>query len=180
MSSHEKSYRHRTVGDRSLAPETQMMGYGYEPGLSEGAVKMPDLPDLDLRRSRPPRTARRSSSWPTGCASRTRSEEPGLIYSRINNPDLQILEDRLTLWDGAEAALVFASGMAAISTTLLTFLRPGDVLVHSEPVYGGTEFLVENVLPQFGIEREAFGALPGRADARAGARRRRGRAAASA
>jgi methionine-gamma-lyase len=58
------------------------------------------------------------------------TEEPGLVYSRPVNPDLEILEDRLTVWDGAEAALVFSSGMAAISTTLLTFLRPDDVLVH--------------------------------------------------
>jgi methionine-gamma-lyase len=51
--------------------------------------------------------------------------------------------------------------MAAISTTLLTFLRPGDVVVHSEPVYGGTEYLVEKILPQFSIEREGFGVHPG-------------------
>jgi methionine-gamma-lyase len=61
------------------------------------------------------------------------------------------------LWDGAESTLVFSSGMAAISTTLWTFLRPGDVLVHSEPLYGGTEFLVHNILPQFGVRPEGFG-----------------------
>ena len=108
------------------------------------------------------------------------NEEPGLIYSRINNPDLQILEERLTLWDGAEASLVFGSGMAAISTTLLTFLRPGDTLVHNEPIYGGTEHLVENVLPKFGIEKEVFGSYAGRADPRAGAWRRPRHAGASA
>jgi methionine-gamma-lyase len=84
------------------------------------------------------------------------AEEMGLIYSRINNPDLEILEDRLTLWDGAEAGLVFGSGMAAIATTMLTFLRPGDVIVHSEPMYGGTEFLIETILPQYGIHRAEF------------------------
>jgi methionine-gamma-lyase len=70
-----------------------------------------------------------------------------LIYSRINNPNLEVLEDRLAVWDGAEKALAFASGMAAISTTLMTFLRPGDSFVFSEPVYGGTEFLVHTILP---------------------------------
>ena len=63
------------------------------------------------------------------------TERSGLIYSRLNNPDLEILEDRLTLWDEAEAAAVFESGMAAISTTLLTFLKPGDVIVRVDPRY---------------------------------------------
>jgi methionine-gamma-lyase len=83
-------------------------------------------------------------------------EISGLIYSRINNPDLQVLEERLCLWDRAEAALVFSSGMSAIATTLLTFLRPGDCIVHSEPVYGGTEYLLHHILPQFGIKRVGF------------------------
>ena len=54
------------------------------------------------------------------------NEEPGLIYSRINNPDLEMLEDRLAIWDEAEANLAFASGMAAISTSLWAYARPGD------------------------------------------------------
>jgi methionine-gamma-lyase len=52
------------------------------------------------------------------------------------------------MWDGGEAAAVFASGMAAISTTLLHFLRPGDVMLFSEPVYGGTDYLLKHILPQ--------------------------------
>ena len=80
----------------------------------------------------------------------------GLIYSRVNNPDLEVLEDRLTLWDKAEEAAVFSSGMAAISTTLLSFLRPGDVVIHSEPIYGGTDFLLKHVLPTFGIRPVGF------------------------
>ena len=83
---------------------------------------------------------------------------PGMIYSRLNNPDLEILEDRLCLWEDAEMGLVFASGMAAIATTLLTFLKPGDVLLHSEPLYGGTTHLVEETLPSFGIVSVALGA----------------------
>ena len=53
---------------------------------------------------------------------------------------------------------MFSSGMAAISTTLWTFLRPGDVLVHSEPLYGGTEFLIHNILPAVRHQPEGFGA----------------------
>jgi methionine-gamma-lyase len=156
----EKTYRHKKLGDRTLAPETQMMGYGYDPGLSEGSVKVP----LFQTSTFVFKTAEQGKSFfelAYGLRPQDANEEPGLIYSRINNPDLQILEDRLTLWDGAELGLVFSSGMAAIATTLLTFLRPGDLLVHNEPVYGGTEHLVENVLPQFGIDREVFGAYAG-------------------
>ena len=86
------------------------------------------------------------------------NEEPGLIYSRINNPDLEMLEDRLAIWDEAEDNLTFASGMAAISTTLWAYARPGSVIVHSGPVYGGTDFLLKRILPQFGVD---LGRLPG-------------------
>ena len=156
----EKPYRHKKLGDRVLAPETQMMGYGYDPGLSEGAVKVP----LFQTSTFVFKTAEQGKAFfelAYGLREQGPTEEPGLIYSRINNPDLQILEERLTLWDGADASLVFSSGMAAIATTMLTFLRPGDVFVHSEPIYGGTEHLVESVLPQFGIEREVFGTYAG-------------------
>src|SRR5690606_19109216 len=77
------------------------------------------------------------------------------------HPELEVLEDSLAVWDGAEKAIAFASGMAAISTTLLTFLRPGDSFVFSEPVYGGTEFLVHNILPQFGVKGVGFMAESG-------------------
>ena len=82
-----------------------------------------------------------------GCGKNGPTREPGLIYSRINNPDLEILEDRLAIWDEAEANLVFASGMAAISTCLWAYVRPGTVIVHSGPVYGGTDFLLNRIPP---------------------------------
>ena len=158
--SNDKPYRHRTLGDRVLAPETQMMGYGYDPGLSEGSVKVP-LFQTSTFVFKTGEQGKAFFELAYGLREQGADEEPGLIYSRINNPDLQILEERLTLWDGADASLVFSSGMAAIATTMLTFLRPGDVFVHSEPIYGGTEHLVESVLPQFGIEREVFGTYAG-------------------
>jgi methionine-gamma-lyase len=78
-------------------------------------------------------------------------EEIGLIYSRLNNPDLEILENRLTLWDGAEDAAVFESGMSAISTTMMEFLHPGDLLLYSAPLYGGTIHFIQHVLTKFGV-----------------------------
>lgn len=145
----------REIAGRELRPESLMMSYGYDPLLSEGSVKSP----IFMTSTFVFKTAEEGKSFfevAYGIREKGPTEEPGLIYSRINNPDLEILEDRLALWDDAEAALTFASGMAAISTTLLTFLRPGDVILHSEPIYGGTEFLIRNILPSFGIRGIGF------------------------
>ena len=114
----------RTVNGHAMRPESLMMRYGYRPELSEGSIKCP----LFLTSTFVFRTAEEGKAWfelAYGLRKGSPGEEMGLIYSRLNNPDLEILEDRLTLWDGAEAAAVFASGMAAISTTLLHFTTPG-------------------------------------------------------
>jgi methionine-gamma-lyase len=151
-----KKYRHRDINGHALKPETLMMSYGYDPQFSEGSVKCPVFQTSTFAF----KTAEDGKSFfelAYGLREQRPAEEPGLIYSRVNNPDLEILEDRLCLWDEAESGLVFSSGMAAISTTMFSVLRPGDVLVASAPVYGGTEFLVENILPQFGIQRVWFG-----------------------
>ena len=155
MTKPDKPYRQRDIAGQPIHPETLMMSYGYDPQLSEGAVKCPIFQTSTFAF----KTAEDGKAFfelAYGLREQRPAEEPGLIYSRINNPDLEILEDRLTLWDGAESGLVFSSGMAAIATTLLSFLRPGDVLVHSEPLYGGTELLIHKILPQFGIAREGF------------------------
>jgi methionine-gamma-lyase len=86
-----------------------------------------------------------------GIREKNPEEEMGLIYSRLNNPDLEILENRLTLWDEAEECAVFESGMSAITTVLLEFLRPGDLLVYSKPLYGGSDHFIKHILPEFGI-----------------------------
>jgi methionine-gamma-lyase len=153
----QKPYRHRHIDGHPMRPETLMMGFGYDPRLSEGAVKCPIFQTSTFA-FRSAQEGKAFFELAYGLRPESPSEEIGLIYSRINNPDLQILEDRLTLWDRAEAGLAFSTGMSAISTTLLTFLRPGDVLVHSDPLYGGTEFLIDKVLPSFGIAAESFAA----------------------
>ncbi len=141
---------------KSLKPETLMMGYGYRPEWSEGAVKCPIFQTSTFVFE----NAQAGKEF-FEMAHGTRepgSRGAGLIYSRINNPDLEILEERLTVWDGAEAAAVFESGMAAISTTVMEFLKPGDFLLTSEPIYGGTEHLFEHILHKFGITVLCFGA----------------------
>jgi O-acetylhomoserine (thiol)-lyase len=77
--------------------------------------------------------------------------EPGFIYTRLNNPTNDILEKRLTEIEGGLAAVVTASGTAAINTTLLTLLKQGDHIVASSSLYGGTYNLLNVTLPRFGI-----------------------------
>lgn len=141
----------RRIGDRELSPESLMMGYGYQPQWSEGSLKSPIFQTSTFTFASASE-GKRYFEIAYGLAEAAEGETPGLIYSRLNNPDLEILEQRLTLWDGAESGLVFASGMAAITTTMLTFLRPGSVLVHSSPLYGGTDHFINHVVGRFGVE----------------------------
>lgn len=78
-------------------------------------------------------------------------KELGFIYTRLNNPTNQILQDRLAALEGGVGAVVFASGTAAISTGLLTLLKAGDHIVASNSLYGGTYNLLNVTLPRLGI-----------------------------
>lgn len=161
----EKKWRKRTLNNRPLKPETLMMGYGYDPMLSEGSLKPPQFQTSTFVF----KSAQDGKDFFATIQGRRKlgpDEEPGLIYSRFNNPNLEVVEDRLALWDEAETALVFASGMAAISTALLAYLRPGDIILQSRPIYGGTETLIHSILPEFGISQVAFEAELGAADMR--------------
>ncbi|TFV95906.1 cystathionine gamma-synthase family protein [Algoriphagus kandeliae] len=140
---------------RSLAPESLMMSYGYHPEWSEGAVKCPIFQTSTFV-FKSAREGKEFFEIAYGKREKSPGEQPGLIYSRLNNPDLQILEERLTLWDGADECAVFESGMSAISTVLLEFLRPGDALLYSKPVYGGTDHFINKVLPQYQIQGVGF------------------------
>ncbi|MCC6247873.1 MAG: cystathionine gamma-synthase family protein [Rubrivivax sp.] len=151
----EKRWRKRTLAGRALAPETLMMGYGYEPALSEGSLKEP-LFQTSTFIFPSAQAGKDFFATMQGRRKPGEGEEPGLVYSRFNNPNLEVLEDRLALWDGAEASLAFASGMAAISTCLWAYLRPGDVVLQSQPIYGGTETLIHSILPEFGVRQVGF------------------------
>ena len=134
-----------------LAPESLMMSYGYNPYWSEGAVKCPIYQTSTFAFH----SAEEGKSFfeiAYGKRIDKTGKGPGLIYSRLNNPDMQILEERLTLWDKAEACATFESGMSAIATTIMALLNPGDVLLHSNPVYGGTHHFMYHVLTKWGIE----------------------------
>jgi methionine-gamma-lyase len=145
------------IQGKPLRPESLMSSYGYNPKLSEGALKCPIFQTSTFVFNNA-EEGKRFFELAYGLREPSPSESLGLIYSRLNNPDLEILEDRLTLWDDAEAAAVFESGMAAISTTLFALLSPGDVVLHSEPLYGGTDYFLKHVLSKFGIECVGFAA----------------------
>lgn len=144
------------IGGRPLHPESLMMSYGYKPEWSEGAAKSPIFQTSTFI-FRNAEEGRAFFELAQGKREPGPGESRGLIYSRLNNPDLEIAEDRLALWDGAEDCALFNSGMAAIATALLAFLRPGDVVAVSHPLYGGTHHLTDWLLPQFGIRAVSFG-----------------------
>ena len=139
-----------------LHPESLMMSYGYKPEWSEGAAKTPIFQTSTFV-FRNAEEGRAFFEMAQGKREPGPGEMQGLIYSRLNNPDLEIAEDRLAVWDRAEDCALFNSGMAAIGTTLLAFLRPGDLLAASEPLYGGTHHLVNWLLPQLGVRVVRFG-----------------------
>ncbi len=138
-----------------MSPESLMMTHGYTPEWSEGAVKTP----LFLTSTFVFKTAEEGKAFfelAYGIREKDEEEQLGLIYSRINNPNLEILENRLCLWDKAEDCAVFESGMSAISTTLLEFLKPGDLLLFSSPTYGGTDHFINHFLKKIGVESLGF------------------------
>lgn len=79
---------------------------------------------------------------------------PGYIYNRMSNPTVRALEEKVRILEGAEAAVGFSSGMAAISSTLYTFLKPGDRVVSVKDTYGGTHKLFTEFLPNIDVKVE--------------------------
>jgi methionine-gamma-lyase len=143
------------IGNHALHPETQMLNYGYDPELSEGAVK----PPVFLTSTFVFKTAEEGQDFFDYVSGRREPPEgrpAGLVYSRFNQPNSEIVEDRLAVYEGTERGVLFSSGMSAIATTLLAFVRPGDVILHSQPLYGGTETLLAKTFLNMGIAAIGF------------------------
>lgn len=85
-------------------------------------------------------------------AARFAGEAEGMTYSRLQNPTVQMLEERIALMEGAEACRAQATGMAAMTTALLCQLKTGDHVVAARAAFGSCRWLTDNLLPQFGIE----------------------------
>jgi O-succinylhomoserine sulfhydrylase len=85
------------------------------------------------------------------CAARFKGEEPGFLYSRFSNPTVAMFEARMAAFEGAEAARATASGMAAVTTALLGQLKAGDHVVAAKALFGSCRWVVEELLPRFGV-----------------------------
>jgi methionine-gamma-lyase len=146
--------KHRTtrIGTHPLSPQSLMMGYGYDPRLSEGSLK----PPIFLTSTFVFQSAAEGKRFFEGITGLRAGGSEGLVYGRFNGPDQEILEDRLALWEQAEEAAVFSTGMSAITTALMAHVRAGDVIVHSGPLYAATEKLIGAVFGRYGVSFRDF------------------------
>jgi methionine-gamma-lyase len=143
------------IGNHMLHPETLMLNYGYDPQLSEGAVK----PPVFLTSTLVFKTAEDGQDFFDYVSGRREPPEgmgAGLVYSRFNHPNSEIVEDRLSVYERTDKCALFSSGMSGIATTILAFVHPGDVILHSQPLYGGTETLFAKTLAGLSIGAVGF------------------------
>ncbi len=139
-----------TLDDDVLHPETLAIAHGYDPHACFGAAKPPLIATSTFvyRSAQHAKDAHTAFFGGNGPAP---GDEAGYIYARLDHPNLGMVQRRLAALDGAEDSAAFASGMAAVSTILLAFARPGDSVLHTRPIYGGVDWLLGTQLAEFGI-----------------------------
>lgn len=136
--------------DGGLRPPTEVLTRGFDPSLSVGSAR-PAVFRSSTYVFNTPEAAEYAFDVVSGRKQPREGERADLIYARFNHPNAEILEDQVVpLEQGATAALVFNSGMAAIMTTFMTFSRPGSTIVFTVPLYGGTEHLIHDFLEPIG------------------------------
>ncbi len=125
-------------------------------GPSTRSVHLAEGPDTTTRAIVPPIVENSAFAFPDLDTWRAVAlhEEPGDIYSRNSNPTTRLFEEKVAALEGAEAATSFATGMAAISTTLFALLDPSRRVVTVRDAYGGTYLLFTEILPRFGVQCE--------------------------
>lgn len=137
---------------RHYHPATSVILAGYRSGLSEFSVKAPLFRTSTFEFA----TAKHGEKFFQRAyhLKGDDGKDPGLIYSRLNNPNTEITEDKLVAAEqGGHHALLFPSGMSAISTSILALLPKGGRLAYTDPVYGGTYLFFKEFCPgRFGIE----------------------------
>jgi len=135
-----------------VRPTTAVLTRGFDPRLSVGSAR-PAVFRSSTYVFNSPESAERAFAIALGKVRPAADENVDLIYSRLSHPNAEILEDQIVpLENGAKAAAVFNSGMAAISTVLLSLCGPGWSVVHTIPVYGGTQHLFDTLLRPLGIQ----------------------------
>ena len=132
-------------------PETAIFTAGFDPALSVMSARPPVYRSSTFL-FHSAEEGERFFELALGKTDLKPGEQLGLIYSCLNNPNAEMFEDRFReLERGARAVAVFTTGMAAIATSLLTLLAPGDVVLFTAPVYGGTDHVLNHILSRFGI-----------------------------
>ncbi|HXK26065.1 MAG TPA: PLP-dependent transferase [Myxococcota bacterium] len=134
-----------------VRPETAILTRGFDPRLSVGAARPPVYRTSTFVFSSP-EAAERAFAIALGRITASENEDVDLIYARLSHPNAEILEDQLVpLERGATCAAVFNSGMAAIATCCFAFLPRGAALLHTRPLYGGTQHLMHQLLEPLGF-----------------------------
>ena len=135
-------------------PSTEMLGHGYHAAEYHGSMKQP-IYQTSTYEFPNAQAGKNYFAWATGKEEMPDSESMGNIYSRLGSPNTSLLEQRLALLDQCDEAVVFGSGMAAMSAALLEIAKPDTVLLHTNPVYGGTHSFIHHYLAQYNVHSYA-------------------------
>lgn len=137
-----------------FSAESQVIAGGYDPESSQNSIKTPIYQTSSFKFN----TAAEGKAFFENAKGDAPLEErnSSLIYTRLNHPNVITAEYKLAKLDGAEDAAFFESGMAAISTALLTFCQAGDLVMASSPLYGGTDTFIKKHLINWDIELLEF------------------------
>ena len=140
--------------DPNWHPETLAVRAGYDPASAGNSAKPPITMTSTFAYTSASQAKDIHEAYFDGTG--PEAGKPNHIYARLGHPNLDMVEARLAALDGAEAAAVFNSGMATHSAIALAHLRPGDSVLFSRPIYGGTNGLLTNFMPGFGVKSYAF------------------------
>lgn len=135
-------------------PETLAVAYGYDPQMGMGAAKPPIFMTSTFVYPSAQHAKDVHQAYFDGTGPLV--GETNHIYSRLGHPGLDFLEARLAAIDGAEDAVAYCSGMAAHSSIALAHVRTGDSVLHGRPIYGGVDFLYNEMMSQFGAHPAAY------------------------
>src|SRR3984893_10125486 len=141
-----------------VRPETAVLTRGFDPKLSVGSARPPVYRSSTFVFPSP-EAAERAFAIVLGKISPVGDDRPDLIYARLNHPNAEILEEQLVpLERGANFAAVFNSGMAAISSVLFALLERGSSLIYPQPLYGGTQHLMHQLIEPLGFSARGVAA----------------------
>jgi methionine-gamma-lyase len=149
----KRGYRLDCMADSSFRrdPDTDSVNLGHEAQDHLGSLK-PPIYETSTYVFETAEEGKRFFEVVYGLDDARPGEEHGYIYTRLDNPNARVAEARLASWEGADDALVFNSGMAALSTLFLSYLGPGKSILYSTPLYGGTATILEGLLAEWGLD----------------------------